>query len=89
MGKKANGTSERRVPYREPMSQYRTPRVVFASAPTMMMNEVAAGIAEGTRAALDAEIFPVARALGHFLARMTPDDVVHDIIRSMEAEPDR
>ena len=52
-------------------------------------DEVAAGIAEGTRAALDAEIFPVARALGHFLAKMSPDDVIHDVIRSMEGEPDR
>ena len=35
-------TSVQEALAREPMSQYRTPRVVFASAPTMMMNEVSA-----------------------------------------------
>ena len=41
------------------------------------------------RAALDAEVFPVARTFAHIISAFGSDDVVAGVIRSLEDEPDR
>lgn len=55
-------------------------------APT---EQIGQALVECTRASLDSEVFPVARNFATILGALTGDDVVFDIIRSIELEPDR
>lgn len=55
-------------------------------APTREIGEI---FFEGMRAALDAEIFPVARSFLITLGTMSRDDVFFGVLRSLEDEPDR
>lgn len=55
-------------------------------APTREIGEI---FFEGMRAALDAEIFPVARNFLITLGTMSRDDVFFGVLRSLEDEPDR
>lgn len=58
----------------------------IAIAPTEKVTDV---FFEAMRAALDAEIFPVAREFMTVLGLMTHDDVYYGMLRSVEDEPDR
>jgi tetratricopeptide (TPR) repeat protein len=58
----------------------------IVDAPTYMMTDTFLGC---TRAALDAELFPVAREFLSTLDMMTHDDVYFGMLRSLESEPDR
>lgn len=56
------------------------------AAPTEEVSEI---FVTAMRAAFDAEIFPVAKNFVDVLAMLSGDDVVLDISRSLEGEPDR
>lgn len=56
------------------------------AAPTEEVSEV---FVTAMRAAFDAEVFPVAKNFVDVLAMLSGDDVVLDISRSLEGEPDR
>ncbi|WP_165443648.1 type IV pilus biogenesis/stability protein PilW [Olsenella sp. Marseille-P4559] len=58
----------------------------IAIAPT---EQVIDSLFEAMQAALDAEIFPVAREFMIILGLMTHDDVYYGMLRSIEGEPDR
>ena len=55
-------------------------------APTRRVREACA---EAARAALDAEVFPVARSLIQSFVELDRDDVTFGVLRSIEGEPDR
>ena len=44
---------------------------------------------EAAQASCDAEVFPVARNFATLLGVLSGDDVMHDVVNSMELEPDR
>ena len=56
--------------------------------PVAPVDEVRTSLEECTRAAVDAEVFPAARDLTQALGRLTADDVIWGIARSIEHEPD-
>lgn len=56
--------------------------------PEAPAENVSTAFLECTRAALDAEIFPVARSFVSTLTSFTPDDVLVGIMRSLEDAPD-
>lgn len=51
--------------------------------------EVSEALLESTRAAVDGELFPVARELLRNLCALTRDDILYGMLRSLEDEPDR
>ena len=55
-------------------------------APTRRVAEV---LLEAAQASCDAEVFPVARNFATLLGLLSGDDVMHDVVGSMELEPDR
>ena len=59
------------------------------NVPVAPTDEVVAALEECTRAAVDAEVFPAARDLARALGKLTADDVIWGIARSIEHEPDR
>lgn len=59
-----------------------------ADVPLAPTGEVIGSLFEASVAAIDAEVFPVARELMHVVAMLTHDDVILDIYRSIENEPD-
>lgn len=66
-------------------------RAVLESSgvPVAPTREVTAAFLEATRAAMDEEVFPVARELMETLGAMSRDDVYFGMLRSLEGEPDR
>ena len=63
--------------------------LVEKSIPLAPDPEVVELLAEASKAAVDEEIFPVARDLVHDLCSLTRDDIHHAILRSLEQAPDR
>lgn len=59
-----------------------------AGVPLAPTGDVVNSLFEASVAAIDAEVFPVARELMHTIALLTHDDVMLDIYRSIENEPD-
>ena len=59
-----------------------------AGVPLAPTEEVVRSLFEASIAAMDAQVFPVARDLLHTLVTLTHDDVILDIYRSVENEPD-
>ena len=57
--------------------------------PVAPTDETAGIVYDCARASLDAEIFPVARNFIGLLGAFTGDDVIMNVIRSIEGEPDR
>lgn len=57
--------------------------------PVAPTEEVSQIFVSGMRAAFDAEVFPAAKEFVDVLAMLSGDDVVLDISRSLEGEPDR
>ena len=49
--------------------------------------EITSFVLEGTKASLDAEVFPVARNFATLLGLLSGDDVMVGIIRSIETRP--
>lgn len=76
--------------YREGMTQAEVVKALndadIPVAPTEDMTKV---FLSCMRASVDAEVFPVARSFVSTLAGLYPDDVVFDILRSLDTEPDR
>lgn len=60
-----------------------------AGIPVAPTREVGETLLEATRAAVDAEVFPVARDLMRSLCALFRDDVSLGVLRSIEGEPDR
>ena len=60
-----------------------------AGIPIAPTREVGETLLEATRAAVDAEVFPVARDLMRSLCALFRDDVSFGVLRSIEGEPDR
>lgn len=60
-----------------------------AGIPVAPTREVGETLLEATRAAVDAEVFPVARDLMRSLCALFRDDVSFGVLRSIEGEPDR
>lgn len=60
-----------------------------AGIPLAPTREVGEALLEATRAAVDAEVFPVARDLMRSLCGLFRDDVSLGVLRSIEGEPDR
>ncbi|OUO34582.1 hypothetical protein [Olsenella sp. An290] len=60
-----------------------------AGVPLAPTEEVGGALLEATRAAVDAEVFPVARGLLRALCALSRDDVYFGVLRSIEDEPDR
>ena len=63
--------------------------LVMHGIPLAPTEQIGEALVECTRAALDSEVFPVARNFATILGALTGDDVVFDIVRSIEHEPDR
>lgn len=63
--------------------------LVMHGIPLAPTEQIGTALVECTRAALDSEVFPVARNFAATLGALTGDDVVFDIVRSIEHEPDR
>jgi tetratricopeptide (TPR) repeat protein len=59
------------------------------NVPAAPTEEVSEAFVLAMRAAFDAEVFPVAKNFVDVLAMLSGDDVVLDISRSLEGEPDR
>ena len=59
-----------------------------AGVPVAPTGEIVGSLFEASVAAIDAQVFPVARDLMHTLVVLTHDDVILDIYRSIENEPD-
>lgn len=57
--------------------------------PVAPTHQITDALTECAQAALDAEVFPVARNFTMLLGAFSGDDVVVDIMRSIEGEPDR
>ena len=67
----------------------RDDKVLMArSIPLAPTGKVRKAFDEAARAALDAEVFPVARSLVQAFAELTRDDVTLGVLRSIEEEPD-
>lgn len=60
-----------------------------AGVPFAPTEEVAGAFMRATHAAIDAEIFPVARDFLRMLGSISRDDVLFGVFRSLEDEPDR
>lgn len=60
-----------------------------ANIPVAPTKEVVSALAAAARAAVDAEVFPVARDLTRSLCSIARDDVTFGVLRSLEGEPDR
>jgi tetratricopeptide (TPR) repeat protein len=63
--------------------------LVAHGIPIAPTEQISDGLMECAEASLDAEVFPVARNFATLLCSLTGDDVMVDIVRSIEAEPDR
>ena len=63
--------------------------LVGAGIPVAPTREVGEALLEAARAAVDAEVFPVARDLMRSLCALFRDDVSLGVLRSIEGEPDR
>ena len=59
-----------------------------AGVPLAPTGDVVGSLFEASVAAIDAQVFPVARELMRTIAMLTHDDVMLDIYRSIENEPD-
>ena len=59
-----------------------------AGVPLAPTGDVVGSLFEASVAAIDAQVFPVARDLMRTIALLTHDDVILDIYRSIENEPD-
>ena len=60
-----------------------------AEIPKAPTSEIRSAMEECAHASLDAEIFPVARSFAQSLGSFSSDDILADVIRSIEHEPDR
>ena len=90
----AEGTDPQQLPpfqeLRNIVIDKRDDKVLTArSIPLAPTRRVRDTFTEATRAALDAEVFPVARSLMQTYAELTRDDVTLGMLRSIEGEPDR
>lgn len=73
-----------------PLTEEEERAVLEASGiPLAPTEEVSAAFLEATRAAVDEELFGVARELMETLGAMSRDDVYFGMLRSLEGEPDR
>ena len=76
--------------YHENMDQDEIVKVLTdASIPIAPTEEITRIFLSCMRASVDAEVFPVARSFVSTLAGLYPDDVVIDILKSLESEPDQ
>lgn len=64
-------------------------RLEAAGVPSAPEQRVAEVLVEAAQASCDAEVFPVARNFATLLGMLSGDDVMHDVVNSMELEPDR
>jgi hypothetical protein len=73
-----------------PMSQQEVEATLgYHGVPVAPTDEVSKTFLECTRASMDAEVYPVARNFVSVLAAFDPDDVILQVLDSMEGVPDQ